>query len=139
MDWFADAPIAFPTRTCDPQIMPHVHNAILGFAPILAQSSGPMLLLVLLVVGVVVVSLVWTRDRSLTILNDWARENGFRILSSERRYLRRGPFWWRTGKGQEVFYVTVEEETGEIRSGYVRCGSYFAGLLSSRADVEWDD
>ena len=74
-------------------------------------------LFVLLILGIVVVSFVWTRNRSLSILHDWARENGFRILSSQRRYLRRGPFWWRSSKGQEVFYVTVEDETGEIRSG----------------------
>jgi hypothetical protein len=31
----------------------------------------------------------------------------------------RGPFFWTTGKGQEVFYVTVRDEAGDTSRGFV--------------------
>ena len=90
---------------------------------------------VLLVIG----GVAWQFSRSRTILEQWAAENGYQILERERRYMRLGPFWWRTGKNQQVYYVRVRDGSGRERSGYVRCGSWLAGMLSSQATVAWDD
>jgi len=43
---------------------------------------------------------VWHLTRSHAILEKWAQENGFMLLSLERRYLRRGSFFWSTSNGQ---------------------------------------
>jgi hypothetical protein len=83
--------------------------------------------------------LIFHYRRSGSILDKWAAENGYQILESELRPLRRGPFFFTTAKGQEVYRVTVQDAGGAIRRGYVRCGSFFFGMLSDRAEVRWDN
>ena len=85
-----------------------------------------------------IVMLIFHYQRSRSILNKWAATNGYRILSSERRHLRRGRFFLTTARGQEVNRVMVEDSAGTIRRGYVRCGSYFFGMFSDKAEVRWD-
>jgi hypothetical protein len=82
--------------------------------------------------------LVFHFTRAESILEQWAEENGYEILSSERRWLG-GAFWWRKSEDQEVFYVTVRMHDGEIRRGWVRCGGWILGMLSNQAEVEWDE
>jgi hypothetical protein len=81
---------------------------------------------------------VWHYSRASDLVERWAQRNRYRILDRELRPLRRGPFWWRTTKGQEVYRVTVQDAGGNVRSGYVRCGSWAFGVLSDRVDVAWD-
>lgn len=82
---------------------------------------------------------IWRMSRAQSVLEQWASQNGYEIVESERRILRRGSFWWRTGKGQKVYRVRIVDRTGRQRSGYVRCGGMFLGMMSDAADVEWDD
>jgi hypothetical protein len=81
---------------------------------------------------------LWDFTRAQSVLEHWAGENGYDILSKERRWFG-GPFWWRKTNDQVVFYVTVRTSEGQIRRGWIRCGSWFLGILSNRADVEWDE
>lgn len=39
-------------------------------------------------------------SRARSILERWAEENGYEIVSSERRWFG-GTFWWRKSKGQK--------------------------------------
>jgi hypothetical protein len=98
-----------------------------------------MIILFVLIVGFAIVSIVWSFGRGQSMLNNWAKANGFRIIDAERRSLRRGPFLFTTGKGQEVHYVAVEDAQGQRRSGYVRCGGMFLGMMSDAVAVKWDD
>jgi hypothetical protein len=75
----------------------------------------------------------WRFSRSAHLLEKWADQNGYRIVS--RKY---GPFYW-TPQGQIVYSVTVEDEQGNQRHGWVRCGSWLLGLLSAHVDVWWED
>jgi hypothetical protein len=95
--------------------------------------------LIVLVVLFVVGGMVWHFSRARNILQRWAEANGYEILSSEIRWFRRGPFFWTTSKGQDVYYVTIRTPDGQIRNGWVRCGGWFLGLLSDKADVRWDE
>lgn len=97
---------------------------------------GPLAIGGVIVLGVAL--MFWHFSRSKHILRDWARRNGFEIVSAERRFFFRGPFWWRTGKGHEVFRVTVRDGEGQVRSAYVRVGGWWGGMLSDQASVEWD-
>jgi hypothetical protein len=81
----------------------------------------------------------WHFSRSRSMLAGWADTNGFELLHSERRLFRRGPFFWTTAKGQEIFYVIVRDRGGETRRGWVRCGSFWGGLFSDKTEVRWDD
>ena len=86
-----------------------------------------------------IVMIAWHFSRSRSLLDQWAADNGFRIIESSYRNLVRGPFFWTTSKGQTVYRVTVEDGSGRRRSGWVRCGGWFLGLLSDRVQVRWDD
>jgi len=99
-------------------------------------------LAIILIVGLFVVLAVfawqWRMTRARGMLERWARRSGFRLLSARRCWVFRGPFWWRTGKGQEVFRVTVRDDEGGLHRAYVRVGGWWWGLWSDRVDVEWD-
>ena len=87
----------------------------------------------------VIVMIVWHYSRSRQVLENWANENNYRIVSSEYRNFFRGPFFWTSSKSQTVYYVTVETADGQTRSGWVRCGGWFWGLFSDTAEVRWDE
>jgi hypothetical protein len=90
-------------------------------------------------VAFVIGMMVWHYSRANDILTGWARDNGYEIVASERRWFFRGPFFFWTGKGQEVFYVAVRTHDGQLRRGWVRCGGFWLGMLSDQADVRWDE
>ena len=97
---------------------------------------------VLAVVGVLligIVSLTWHFSRSRGMLERWAAENGYQLLSDEYRWISRGPFFWTTGKGQTVYRVSVRDSAGRVRNGWVKCGGFFLGLLSDKVQVRWDE
>lgn len=83
-------------------------------------------------------ALWWIVRRAGEIVKTWATENSLRLVSREMRWLLRGPFLWRNGDVHIVFRVCVVDECGASRVGFIRCGSWFFGLLSNRAHVIWD-
>ncbi len=102
-----------------------------------------MTLLQFLVVGgllVMIPAMVMTMifRRSTDLIEQWAAESGLTLVSKERRFFRRGPFFWTTSKGQDVYHVIVDCPDGLRRSGFVRCGSFFKGVISDNVDVAWD-
>jgi hypothetical protein len=94
---------------------------------------------VLLFLVLAILLIVWHFSRSNDLLHGWAHENGLRIVRQEYRHFFKGPFFWTTSKGQTVYYVTVKDDNGNQRNGWVRCGGWFFGLLSNNVDVRWDD
>ena len=102
-----------------------------------SSSIGGLLLVVLLIAGAMA-GLVFHFSRAGTLLDRWAASNGFVILEREWRPLVRGPFFFTTSKGQEVYRVVVRDRVGTIRKGYVRCGGFLLGMLSDNVEVRWD-
>ena len=76
-------------------------------------------------------------SRSTYLLEKWADENRFRLLHAEHRMFRKGPFLW-SGRGQTVYRVGVQDERGFERRGWVRCGSWWLGLITDQVEVKWD-
>ncbi len=81
----------------------------------------------------------WHFARSAAILQKWAVENGYEILEKSYRLLFKGPFFFRTTEHQTVYRVTVRDKAGNVRTGWVACGSWWWGLLSDQAQVRWDE
>ena len=94
--------------------------------------------LVILSIAIIVVVLVLMFLRAKQILETWARENGYEILSSDLRLLSRGPYKWTLLGKQWVFHVTVRANDGTVRTGYVKCGSFFWGVFVNKAEAELD-
>ena len=81
----------------------------------------------------------WHYGRAGSLLASWAKGNGFELLSQENCLFFRGPYFWTTTRGQEVYRVSVRDREGRTRSGYVRCGGTFLGMLGDQVDVRWDE
>jgi hypothetical protein len=103
-----------------------------------AMDIVPILLVAVLVV-IGAVRMVWRFRRSDSLLEQWADQNGYRLIVQEYRTLLHGPFFMTTSMGQTVYYVTVEDHGGRQRKGWVRCGGRFLGLFSDNVEVGWDD
>lgn len=96
----------------------------------------PLFIVAVLLFGVGM--LVWQSNRSHDIIALWAQENGYRILSQDFAPFK-GPFFWSSSRGQTVYHVVVADESGRQREGWVRCGSWWGGLLSSQVEVQWKE
>jgi hypothetical protein len=95
-------------------------------------------ILMFVVVVIAIALMTWFFRKSRSMLDNWAAENDYTIVSSQRRFFRRGPYLWSTGN-QDVYRVTIMTADGSTRSGYVRCGGYWLGVfLSDKVTVEWD-
>lgn len=91
-----------------------------------------------LVIALVSLGFYWQISRSRLLLENWAAQNGFEIVKGEFRFFFRGPFFWTSSKGQTIYYVTVRDGQERVRSGWVRCGGWWLGLLSDKAEVRWE-
>jgi len=110
------------------------------FAPIVIVLS--VLVLILLVVGFYALILAYANKayrRANDLLAGWAARNGYRIIESEPRSFRKGPFFWTSSQSQVIYHVSVQDATGNIRRGWVRCGNYLFGPWNDEVDVRWDD
>lgn len=75
-----------------------------------------------------------------TLLADWARANGLRILS-KKRGIPPLAMWFTTSRSQYLYHVEVlDEATHRIRRAWVKLGSYWWGVMDGDAiEVRWDD
>ncbi len=100
-----------------------------GFMVIVSAGSA-------LLLGLIVFSVV----RSRRLIREWAKSNGFALISAEHRIFRTGPFgtWLYTGfLPCTVWLVAIEYAPGRQRKAWIRCGRVFLGLLSNRIDIRW--
>ncbi len=103
---------------------------------ILASIGAAPVLFFVIGVGIY---LAWYFFRSKSLLQKWAAANGYEILHSEFKELDRGPFS-RTGSAkQAVYHVRIRNRDGQERSGWVRCGGYWIGILNDKTEVQWED
>ena len=105
------------------------------------SAACALFLLALIVAVVFALSYyaVGTYRHAAHLLDQWAADNQYRILESDRRYLRKGPFTWSSSQSQIIYRVTVQDSAGNIRHGWVRCGSYLLGAWQNVVDVRWED
>ena len=79
-----------------------------------------------------------TESRNV-LVERWAADNGYELLRSEYRMLSKGPFGGKAvSEIQPVYYVQVRVPAGTIRSGWIRFGRRFWGLLSDKTEVKWE-
>jgi hypothetical protein len=96
---------------------------------------------VLLIFGVLILGVclwVWHYGRARQTLTDWAADSGLELIRAEVRFFRRGPFFWRSGRGHTIYYIVVRNGDGQTRSGYARVGGWLLGVLSREVMVRWE-
>ncbi len=81
-----------------------------------------------------------TVARANAILQNWAREHDFELLHFEASFFTGGFGWLTTSRNQRVYFVRVRDREHRERSGWVRCGSFWGGVLfGNEAEVKWKD
>ena len=95
-------------------------------------------LAIVAVITVICLVYYWQYSRSRGLVWQWAEQNGYEVLACDCRYLRKGPFVWTSSKGQTVYFVTNRDRDKQVRSGWVRCGGFVLGPLSTRTEVRWE-
>lgn len=99
----------------------------------------PAIFFFTLIAVLITLSHLWQKKKSEDLLNFWAEENSFQIISFERRHLLQGPFFLITSKAQVVYYVSIVDNSGKKRSAWIRFGGWFTGLFSDNLEVKWDE
>ncbi len=107
-------------------------------------STATIFFLVLFIFGLslslIWLTISWFYRRSEAILKRWTRENNYDIVDKKLNWFNRGPFFWTSSTAQTVYYVEIYDRSrGQKRKGWVRCGSFWGGLFSAKAEVRWDD
>jgi hypothetical protein len=74
-----------------------------------------------------------------SILHRWAVTKRYEILHFERCFFCGAFPWWTTSQRQMVFFVTVRDDSGRERSGWIRFGSYWGGDYNDEPDIIWGD
>jgi hypothetical protein len=81
--------------------------------------------------------IMWTSNRSATLIDTWVKRNGYRLLRKQFAFFK-GPYFFRSNNQQTVYRIEIEDAEGQKRTGWVRCGSWMWGLFSNTVDVRWD-
>jgi hypothetical protein len=97
----------------------------------IVTTVAPLIVLVIVIVR-------WSHKRANEILHHWANNEGYTLISAENRYWRTGPYFLNHYRGQMIFRIVVRDSEGRERSGWVRIGSWFAGVFSEKTHVTWD-
>ena len=101
--------------------------------------AGALLLATLL--SAAFISLTWLGEtRAKAIVQRWATEHGYTILRFEHPFPTGAFSFWTTSRGQSVYSVTIRDGGGSERRAWVRCGSFWGGvLLGNEIEVKWSD
>lgn len=102
-------------------------NSTLGYALLLPAATA------------LVVYVAWCFSRSRSLLQRWASENGLQILDSKLSPSGPPSWNWTSSRSQTVYFVRVRDNDGRERRGWVRCGSFWAGVFSDKTEVRWED
>ena len=83
-------------------------------------------------VAFAIATVIWHYRRSASLLQQWARQHGFRLISQEYCYFFRGPFFWTSSKNQTVYYVRSRTSTGKFERAGSGAAVIFWGFFLTR-------
>jgi hypothetical protein len=100
------------------------------------------LIYLILISCAVVYSYVWSdyqNGRSVDMLTSWAFANDYLLITFERRYFFKGPFFLSFDPGQMVYFVEIQLKNGKVKPAYVKCGHPLFGMLVDEVEIKWLD
>ncbi|CAB1065486.1 hypothetical protein D1BOALGB6SA_10283 [Olavius sp. associated proteobacterium Delta 1] len=72
------------------------------------------------------VYMTYYNNSGLKVVEDWAKKEGYKIINSELRWVKTGPFFWSwTSRHQRVFLVTLETDDGKHSKAWIRVAAIF--------------
>jgi hypothetical protein len=90
------------------------------------------------VLGFYAVVLNQNRVQIPRIVEKWAADNKFVVVSWEYRNFFSGPFFLSNSGTREICYVLIQDNVGLRRSAWLRCGGGLPWPPSSTIEVRWD-
>jgi hypothetical protein len=79
----------------------------------------------------------WHIWRARSALQRWTSKKHFELLRFQRCFFS-GPFsGWTTSANQTVFFVTLRDDSGCERSGWMRFGDFWGGRFPDEPDIIW--
>lgn len=81
----------------------------------------------------------WQFNKADRLLENWARENKYRILEKRNANFGDGPAGTRQASSQVKYRIAVVDENNQRKSGLATIGSKNLGTLSDEVMVDWDD
>jgi hypothetical protein len=104
------------------------------------NDTPPLAVALLIAVAMVPPGLiVWTILRARRHIRAWAADQELRLQRVGLRLIRRGPYWANRTKAQHVFHVVALDRNDRRRTGFVRVGGAFKGVMSNEVHVTWDE
>ena len=94
------------------------------------DSLGPVFAIALLLAALALYLVAFYR-RSNTLLEKWADDHGYELLSAQFRLLRKGPYWW-SSRAQTVYRVEILDGEGDVRSGW------WMGVFGDQVEAKLD-
>jgi hypothetical protein len=83
------------------------------------------------------------RRREVWMLRRWAGRSRFELLCfRQRAFVEAAPFSFWTSHRTPNYFVTVRDEQGRERSGWVRLGTVFESIYwdgKDKVEVKWED
>jgi hypothetical protein len=73
--------------------------------------------------------------RCHAMIEVWAGQGGWMVVSTRRRFLRTGPFGF--NPGLPVYQLVLTNALGRQRQAYVRCGHELISVLSDEMTIAW--
>ena len=101
------------------------------------KDTWPTVVGAVLGVGIGVVQTIWRSFRARKMLDRWAKDQGYTILSAHRLWYRRGPFSWSSTGNQAAYHVVVRSDDGWTADVWVRFGDQWWGLLQYKVEEKW--
>ena len=98
------------------------------------------LIILFVIILVIFLTLVMTfhKNSGLKEIEKWAKKEGLEILSSEYRWVKRGPYFISSSNLQRIYYLTVKDKSDNTRTCWVKVGGFFLGLLSDTIHISWE-
>jgi len=110
------------------------------------EESGQNILFIFLVAALFAVFLIfavwlmrWQFNKADRLLENWARENNYRILEKQNANFGDGPAGTRQSSSQVKYRIVVLDGGNRRKSGLVTIGSKNLGTLSDEIAVGWDE
>lgn len=98
-----------------------------------------LFLLGVLVCGVLLACALARNRADHDDIEDWAIQNGYHLLESQKRYVLLSPFGWQPSLRDNpyAYYVEVLTPEHRIRQAWVRISGGLSGITGDTIEVRW--
>jgi hypothetical protein len=78
-------------------------------------------------------------SRADKILKAWATDTGAALIENDQRIIAKGPYFGRADAEHFVYRITAVYRGGQVKSGWVLCGSQLSAKPADQVEVSWDE